>query len=121
MIENRKFTRVSIKSVADVMISGSLANQAYLGEISRGGLEMYTKLPLQKDVTYTIKPYFLFEGREMTETLKGKVKWSHPIRNDFVSGIEFTKAVTDNSYPNLFRCIEQAEVYNEYFFTKRQC
>ncbi len=120
MIENRKYTRVSIKSVADVMMPGGIANQAYLGEISRGGLEMYTKGALQEDVTYTIKPYFLFEGHEMTETLKGKVKWSCPVRNDFVSGIEFTKTVTDGNHPNLLRCIEQAEVYNRYFFVKGQ-
>jgi len=118
MRDNRRYTRVSIRSVADIELPDGTSDNAYLGEISRGGMEMYTRSELQKNATYTIKPYFLFEGHELTETLKGQVKWSSSIKNDFIAGIQFTKVVTKENYPSLSLCIEQAEAYNQYFFIK---
>ncbi len=119
MRDHRRHIRVGIKSVADVVSSEGQFNDACVGGISRGGLELYTRDLLHKEATYTIKPYFIFEGQEMLETLKGTVKWSLPIRNMFVSGIEFIKSVTPESCPALSSCIEQSEAYNNYFFVKK--
>lgn len=111
MIEKRKHIRVTIKSIAEVVLPDGDFDQAYVGGISRGGLEMYTSIEIKKDTPVKITLHFLLEGREETEALQGKVKWSASFKSAFVSGVEFANVLTAEIYPNLTRCIEQAESY----------
>lgn len=111
MIEKRKHIRVTIKSIAEVVLLDGDFDQAYVGGISRGGLEMYTGKEIKKDTSVKITLHFLLEGEEMTEVVQGKVRWSASFKNAFVSGVEFSNVLTAETNPNLFRCIDQAESY----------
>lgn len=111
MMEKRKHIRVTIKSIAEVVLPDGDFDQAYVGGISRGGLEMYTSKEIKKDTSVKITLHFLLEGQEETEALQGKVKWSASFKNAFVSGVEFSNVLTVETNPNLTRCIEQAESY----------
>ena len=111
MVEKRKYKRINIKSVAEVALPDGEFDQAYIGGISRGGLEMYTTKEIKKDQSCRVTLHFLYEGREMTETTEGKIKWSASFKNAFVSGMEFTKALTADETPNLLRYVQKAESY----------
>lgn len=111
MVEKRKHIRVTIKSVAEVVLPDGDFDQAYVGGISRGGLEMYTSKEIKRDTSIHITLHFLLEGQEVTESVEGKVKWSASFKNAFVSGVEFSSVLTAETHPNLIRCIEQAESF----------
>ncbi|GEM_PF-5330859 len=111
MNEKRKHIRVTIKSVAEVVLPDGDFEQSYVGGISRGGLEMYTSKEIKKDSSIKITLHFLLEGREVIEPVQGKVKWSAAFKNAFVSGVEFSNVLNSETHPNLIRCIEQAESF----------
>ncbi|MBI3803324.1 MAG: PilZ domain-containing protein [Nitrospirae bacterium] len=111
MIEKRKHIRVTIKSIAEVILPEGDFDQAYVGGISRGGLEMYTGKEMKRETPVKITLHFLLEGQEVTEAVQGAVKWSASFKNAFVSGIEFSSVLSAEANPNLVRCIEQAELF----------
>ncbi len=111
MAEKRKYKRVNIKSVAEVALPDGDFDQAYIGGISRGGLEMYTGKEMKKDQSCKITLHFLYEGREMIETTDGRIKWSASFKNAFVSGVEFTKVLNAQENPNLLSYIQKAESF----------
>lgn len=111
MVEKRKFTRVSIKSVAEIIFPNDEFGQAYVGGISRGGLEMYTQIEMISGQNHTVRLHFLFQGEERTETVEGKVKWSASFKNAFISGMEFTKELNAADHTHLLLFIEQAEAF----------
>ena len=111
MVEKRKHIRVTIKSVAEVVLPDGDFDQAYVGGISRGGLEMYTSKEIKQATLLKITLHFLLDGREVAEAAQGKVKWSASFKNAFVSGVEFSSVLTGQTHPNLIRCIEQAESF----------
>jgi hypothetical protein len=111
MVEKRKFTRVNIKSVAEIILPGDEFEQGFVGGISRGGLELYTQTEMKREEVYTIRLHFLFQEQEITETIRGKIKWSASFKKAFVSGIEFTSALNVTEHANLLLFIEKAEAY----------
>jgi hypothetical protein len=111
MAEKRKFTRVSIKSVAEIIFPNDEFSQAYVGGISRGGLEMYTQIEMTSGQVHAVRLHFLFQGKERTETVEGKVKWSASFKNAFISGMEFTTVLNAADHINLLLFIEQAEAF----------
>lgn len=115
MVEKRKHIRVTIKSIAEVILPDGNFEQAYVGGISRGGMEMYTSSEIKPDTPIKITLHFLFEGQEATEAAQGKVKWSAAFNKAFVAGVEFSSILTAQTNPNLIRCIEQAESFYKSF------
>jgi hypothetical protein len=111
MVEKRKFTRVNIKSVAEIILPGDEFSQGYVGGISRGGLEVYTEMQMRRDAVYAFRLHFLFQDQEITETVQGKVKWSAAFKKAYVSGIEFTTALNTTDHANLLLFIGKAEAY----------
>lgn len=111
MVEKRKFTRVSIKSVAEIIFQNNEFSQAYVGGISRGGLEMYTQVEMTPGQNHTLRLHFLFQGEERTETVEGKIKWSASFKSAFISGMEFTKELNASDHANLLLFIGQAEAF----------
>lgn len=111
MVEKRKHIRVTIKSIAEVILPDGDFDQAYVGGISRGGLEMYTGKEMKRDTRVKITLHFLLEGKEVSESVEGTVKWSASFKNAFVSGVEFSRVLAVEVNPNLIRCIEHAESF----------
>ncbi len=111
MAEKRKFLRVSIKSVAEIIYPNEEFAQAYVGGISRGGLEMYTQVEMISGGIHTVRLHFLFQGEEKMETVRGKIKWSASFKNAFISGMEFTSILNATEHTGLLLFIEQAEAF----------
>jgi len=76
-MERRRYPRVTIKSVAKIgMPAINKELFAFVGSISRGGLELYCQEPLPIGQAATIQLTFLDrQGETLQETLKGAIRW----------------------------------------------
>ena len=113
-IEQRRYKRVTIKSVADIQVENRKASfRAFLGGISRGGLELYAPEPFEKGDGLSLSLSFLDkDGKTRVETLRGVVKWSGAFESSYIAGVEFDHLVEAESTPALAAYIENAERYH---------
>ena len=113
MINRRKHHRVTIKAVSDVFCRDDNQQfKAFVGGISRGGLEIYSKAELKKDCQLDISLHFKDkDGTSVKEEINGKVRWSAPLEGDYVSGIEFEREVDPKRNPALAEYLLTAEDY----------
>lgn len=113
-IEQRRYKRVTIKSIADIKVQNREAGfQAFLGGISRGGLELYAPEPLEKGDLLSLSLMFLDkDGKNQIEILRGVVKWSDAFESAYIAGIEFDHLIETDSTPFLAAYIENAERYH---------
>ncbi len=109
--ERRKYQRVTIKSVAEICVRpGSGKFFAFVGGISRGGLELYGQERLTVNHAATIQLTFLNrEGHETRETLDGTVRWCSKLGEAYIAGVEFTTAIEAQDHPALWTYISQYE------------
>jgi PilZ domain len=113
MINKRQFTRVTIKSVGEITcVDDNRRFKAFVGGISRGGLEIYSHEVVQRDCQLNISLSFLdADGKPTVENLAGRVRWSAPFQDAYIAGIQFDVLVDRDHTPALADYIENAERY----------
>jgi PilZ domain len=113
MINKRQYTRVTIKSVGEfISIDDNRRFKAYVGGISRGGLEIYSHDLVQPTGRLKISLSFLDRhGKPTVEELTGQVRWSAPFQGAYIAGIQFDDLVDRDKTPALADYIQNAERY----------
>jgi c-di-GMP-binding flagellar brake protein YcgR len=113
MTNKRQYKRVTIKSVGEIFcIDDNRRFKAFVGGISRGGLEIYSQEMLNRDCRLEISLSFLDKGGKPTvENLTGQVRWAAPFQEAYIAGIQFDVLVDENTTPALAGYIENAERY----------
>lgn len=113
MTNKRQYKRVTIKSVGDILcIDDNRRFKAFVGGISRGGLEIYSQETLNRDCRLKISLSFLDkDGKPTVENLTGQVRWSSPFQDAYLAGIQFDVLVDRDTTPSLADYIENAERY----------
>ena len=111
--EKRRFKRVTITSIADMMlVKEKKAFRAYVGGISRGGMEIYTQEALRPGNEIQIRLRFIdVTGKEALEEILGQVKWTNQFSDAHVAGLEFAEVIDENNYPALLTYLKQAEKF----------
>lgn len=114
MVNKRQYTRVTIKSVGEfVSIDDNRRFKAYVGGISRGGLEIYSHEVVKPNCRLKISLSFLDrDGKPTVENLTGQVRWSAPFQDAYIAGIQFDVLVDRNQAPALADYIQNAERYS---------
>ena len=111
--EKRRHPRVTITSIARV----TLADQgegfdAYVGGISRGGLEIYCERVLSAGMRLAVEIRFINEqGRQECETVAGCVRWSSVFSRARVAGIEFDTIIGVDDHPALNAYLTRSESF----------
>jgi len=113
MENRRRHQRVTIKAISDIFCKDDNRRlKAFVGGISRGGLEIYSKTELKKDCRLDISLYFKDkEGNSVQEEINGQVRWSALLEGDYISGIEFEREVAPHRTPALDEYLLTAEDY----------
>jgi len=113
MTNKRQHKRVTIKSIGDiVLVDDQRRFTAFVGGISRGGLEIYTPERMNPNCRIKIALSFLDkEGKLTVENLSGQVRWAAPFKDAYIAGIQFDRPVDRESTPALNEYIENAERY----------
>ena len=111
--EKRRFKRVTITSIAEIMLVDEKEKfRAFVGGISRGGMEIYTQRALRPDNEVQIWLHFIdISGKEKLEEIRGKVKWTTQFSDAHVAGLEFSEVIDGKRYPALLTYLEQAEKF----------
>ena len=109
----RQHPRVTIKSIGDIYCSDDNRRfKAFVGGISRGGLEIYSQEAVKRDCRLKIALSFLDkDGKPTVENLTGQVRWSSPFQDAYIAGIQFDALVDPDTTPELADYIENAERY----------
>ncbi|MBI3595638.1 MAG: PilZ domain-containing protein, partial [Nitrospirae bacterium] len=113
MTNKRQHKRVTIKSIGDIVcVDDQRRFTAFVGGISRGGLEIYTPERMNPSSRLKIALSFLDKDGKLTvENLSGQVRWSAPFKDAYIAGIQFDVLVDRESTPALIEYIENAERY----------
>ena len=113
MTNKRQHKRVTIKSVGDIFcVDDNRRFKAFVGGISRGGLEIYSQETVNRNCRLKISLSFLDkDGKPMVENLTGQVRWSAPFQEAYIAGIQFDVLVDEDTSPALADYIENAERY----------
>ena len=114
--EKRRFKRVTITSIADMVLVNEKNEKkefrAYVGGISRGGMEIYTQEILRPGNEIKIRLRFIdVSGKEALEEIQAQVKWASQFSDAHVAGLEFAEVIGDENYPALLAYLEQAEKF----------
>jgi len=111
MTNKRKYPRVTIKAVGEVLcLDDDRKFKAFVGGISRGGLEIYAHEPVKKGCRLKITLRFLDkDGKPRDELISGEVRWTAPFHEAYLSGIELTHLLDKKENPILTDYVENAE------------
>jgi c-di-GMP-binding flagellar brake protein YcgR len=103
-MERRRYPRVSIKSVAKIAVpSRGKEWFAFVGSISRGGLELYCQEPLPTGHEATIQLTFLNrQGETLQETLRGTIRWCAKLGEATIAGVEFATPIEQRGHATLW-------------------
>jgi c-di-GMP-binding flagellar brake protein YcgR len=114
--EKRRYKRVTITSIADMLLVNEKKEfRAYVGGISRGGMEIYTQENLRSGNEIMIRLRFIdASGKEAQEEILAHVRWANKFSDAQVAGLEFSEVISEANYPALLTYLDQAER----FFTK---
>src|SRR6185295_19957806 len=107
----RRFKRVTITSIADIKLADEKEKfRAFVGGISRGGMEIYTQRALSTGNEVQVWLRFIdVSGDEKLEEIRGKIRWTNQFSDAHVAGLEFFEVISDMNYPALLTYLEQAE------------
>lgn len=113
MTNKRKYPRVTIKALGEVFcLDDDRKFKAFVGGISRGGLELYAHESVKKGCHLKITLHFLDkDGNPRDELISGEVRWTAPFHEAYLSGIELTHLLDKNESPMLTEYVENAERY----------
>jgi c-di-GMP-binding flagellar brake protein YcgR len=109
----RRYPRVTIKATAEIFcVDDNRRFEAFVGGISRGGLEIYARDPVKKGCRLQITMHFLDQnGKPSRETVSGEVRWTAPFEKAHISGIEFEQVLDAKRNPTLAAYLASAEAY----------
>ncbi|MEW6325615.1 MAG: PilZ domain-containing protein [Nitrospirota bacterium] len=109
--ERRKYERMSIKSVAELNIAPAEQRRfAFVGGISRGGLEMFCQQPLPVNQAVRIRLTFLDrQGRQVQEGLEGVIRWCSKLGEAHFAGMEFNAPIDERSHPALWAYLSRSQ------------
>ena len=112
-VEKRRFKRVTITSIADIELVGEKKKfRAYVGGISRGGMEIYAQTALSPGNEIQVRIHFIdVTGKEKIEEVRGQIKWTNQFADAHVAGLEFSEVINEANYPALLAYLEQAEKF----------
>jgi PilZ domain len=118
MTNRRKHARVTIKAVSQVtFVEGGRSIKAFVGGISRGGLEIYTDDPVDKGTRVDVTLTFLSKnGKPIDESVGGSVRWASPFEEHYICGIEFDALLDTRVNPALTEYLDEAEEQLRKFF-----
>jgi hypothetical protein len=100
----RRYQRVTIKSVAKISLPSKGTEWfAFVGSVSRGGLEIYCQEPLPIGKEVTIQLTFLNrQGQPLQETLQGPIRWCAKLGEATIAGMEFTAPIEQDEHAALW-------------------
>lgn len=103
-MERRRYQRMTIKSVAKIAVPAMRKELfAFVGNISRGGLEFYCQEPLPAGNTASIQLTFLNrQGEPLQETLEGTIRWCAKLGEANIAGVEFTVPIEERTHAALW-------------------
>ena len=113
MTNKRAHKRITIKSIGDFYcVEDDRSFNAYIGGISRGGLEFYSEESIKPGQKLKISLTFKgLDGKAVVEDLTGQVQWSAPFQDAFIAGVQFDVIVDGKAMPALDRYIEISEQF----------
>jgi c-di-GMP-binding flagellar brake protein YcgR len=103
-MERRQYQRVAIKSVAKIFLPSKGTDLiAFVGSVSRGGLELYCQDPLPIGKEATIQLTFLNrQGQSLQEILQGTIRWCAKLGEATIAGVEFTAPIEEDEHAALW-------------------
>ena len=106
----RGFRRSELKSVARVFPRGENKGfEAYVRDISRSGLGMYSKCLLEVNREVTARLQFTNSyGHTLVESVTGRVVWQNPWEDAYFMGIEFAELIEPAKNPGLYAHVQPA-------------
>jgi len=106
----RRYQRVTIKSVAKISLPSKGTEWfAFVGSVSRGGLEIYCQEPLPIGQEVTIQLTFLNrQGQPLQETLQGPIRWCAKLGEATIAGVEFTAPIEQDEHAALWAYLAPA-------------
>lgn len=113
MVNKRQHKRVTITSVGEIFcMDDNRRFKAFVGGISRGGLEIYSHETVKPNCRLQISLSFLDKnGKSTVENVTGQVRWAAPFQDAYIAGIQFDRLVDRDAAPALSEYIENAEQY----------
>ena len=113
MKNKRRYKRLTIKSIGDFYYGDDNRSfKAFVGGISRGGLEFYSEEAIKPGQNLKISLKFKDKsGEEVTEVLTGQIRWSAPFQDAYIAGVQFDVIVDGKATPALDRYIELSEQF----------
>src|SRR3990172_6151600 len=107
-MERRKFERIAIKSVAELnMLATGEELFAFVGGVSRGGLEIYCQQPLAVGKVVRVRLTFLNrQGEEAQELLEGAIRWCSKLGEAHIAGLEFSAPIKERDHPALWSYLQ---------------
>jgi c-di-GMP-binding flagellar brake protein YcgR len=113
MVNKRKYLRVTIKAMAEIVCVEDGRNfGAFVGGISRGGLEIYSEEPISKGAHLRITITFIDKhGKPQQEEVSGEVRWAAPFNESHIGGIEFSQPLSEDQNPRLADYVQNSEEY----------
>jgi hypothetical protein len=103
-MNRRRYQRMTIKSAAKISLSSTGTELfAFVGTVSRGGLEIYCQEPLPIGEEVMIQLTFLNrQGQPIQETLQGPIRWCAKLGEATIAGMEFTTPIEQDDHAALW-------------------
>jgi c-di-GMP-binding flagellar brake protein YcgR len=103
-MERRRYQRMTIKSVAKITVPAMRSELfAFVGSISRGGLELYCQEPLPTGNAASIQLTFLNrQGETLQEILQGTIRWCAKLGEASIAGVEFSAPIEERTHAALW-------------------
>ena len=113
MEDKRRHSRVTIKAMGRIFcVDDQRRFSAFIGGISRGGLEIYSGELVKKGCYLEITLDFLDkEGRLQRENIVGEVRWSAPFHESYLCGVQFNSELDEKENPILSNYLRYAESF----------
>ncbi|MBI4714473.1 MAG: PilZ domain-containing protein [Nitrospirae bacterium] len=91
MSDRRRHKRVGLVRQVEIAPLQRKKNvNALVVNISRSGLEMYSNVSFPEGTGIIVRMVFMDEeGVDRPEVVSGKVRWNHPLRDQYAVGVEF--------------------------------
>ena len=107
-MERRRYERIAIKSVAEINVLATGQELfAFVGGVSRGGLEIYCQQPLAVGKEMRVRLTFLNrQGEEAQEMLEGVIRWCSKLGEAHIAGLEFAAPIKERDHPSLWSYLQ---------------
>jgi hypothetical protein len=111
MDNKRRSARIAITALAEATLPDGRNLSTYVANISREGLGIYFKGPLETGTEITITLTYHDEtGKKKSKTVDGQVKWAY---NGFHAVGVALKGLNEKEHGDLLKYIELVEGYNK--------